>query len=276
MKKAALQKLVGNLVKLDPAAVSVNGKRLDDGWKVTQVTGIAVELDNERTGATVTIGHDAVYCFWLDAARSTETQTFGILQLHSQVTLMADGGVTVKPLPPPKTAGGAVPVERFHPLVLVDGDVERHYSWQGRDPVHLSREERPKQLMALYEPLCHLLRVETGREPEFSLPSDLRGDPVYELSPDYRARWPLLGGAGGEAGSALLVLTDIPARFANGDEILSYGRPCSCGRGHAKLKMSRHLIVQRMAENKLRLFCYICNSTPELSAEEKAELKRAL
>jgi len=142
--------------------------------------------------------------------------------------------------------------------------------------VHLCVEQQPKQLMGLYQRLCHVLRVETGREPEFSLPTDLRGDAVYELSPDCRARWPLLGGAGGQHSTAMLVLTEKPARFANGDEVIPFGRPCSCGRGSAHFRLTRAKIVQAMAKKSLHLYCIMCDGSFELSPQEAERLKAAL
>ena len=99
---------------------------------------------------------------------------------------------------------------------------------------------------------------------------------MFELSPDFRARWPLLVGAGGSAGSAMLVLTDKVARFSNGDEILSYGRPCSCGRGNASFRLSRHEIVQLLARDQLKVYCIMCDQMPNVTDEEKALIKQRL
>ena len=276
MNKAGLQKLVGGTVKLDPTAIAANGKTLDDDWLVTDATGLGLSLKNQRTAATLALGYDSIYSFFLDAARSTAAKPFGILQLHSQITEAIDGTMTVRPLPPPRRGADTFPTDRFRPLVLGDSRTERYFSWQSRDPVHLSAEERPKQLMAFYESLCHALRVESGREPEFDAPSDLRGEPVFELSPDCRARWPLLGGTGGGAGSAMLVLTDKAARFSNGDEILSYGRPCSCGRGDGSFRLSRNEIVQLLLRDELKLYCIMCDQMPKVTDEEKALIKQRL
>jgi hypothetical protein len=275
--KSKLPQLVGLRVKLDPPAILSNGRPLDDDWLVTNVGASAVEIRNERNGVMSTLGHDAIYSFFEDETRSTSTARYGTLQLHSQVTVLPDSSTVVKPLPPPKAAGTAFPFERFNPLVVRDNfQRERYFSWSRHCPVHLCSEERPQQLMAFYEELCHVLRVETAREPEFSLVSDLRGEQVFELSPDYRARWMLLGGAGGKAGDAVLVLTEKPASFHNGDEILGKQRPCPCGHGTALLRGTRAEIVQLMAKTRLRLHCMMCDGSFELTIEEKAALKSEL
>ncbi len=74
----------------------------------------------------------------------------------------------------------------------------------------------------------------------------------------------------------MLVLTDKRARFANGEEILSFGRRCSCGGGRAGCRLSRDEIVQQMARNELRLHCVMCDEATELSAEEKVRIKKRL
>ena len=106
MNKSQLQKLVGHVVKLDPAAMDAGGSLVDDDWRVTRVTDDAIDLQNEQTGATVVMGPDGVYSYFTDAARSTSAQKYGTLQLHMQVTLLRDGRTLAKPLPPPKQARG--------------------------------------------------------------------------------------------------------------------------------------------------------------------------
>lgn len=105
-------------MKLDPPAIAANGKTLDDDWLVTDATGLGLSLKNQRTAATLALGYDSIYSFFLDAARSTAAKPFGILQLHSQITEAIDGTTTVKPLPPPRRGADTFPTDRFRPLVL--------------------------------------------------------------------------------------------------------------------------------------------------------------
>jgi len=120
LNKGKLRKLIGKRVKLDPAAVAVNGKCLDDNWIVADVADDQIALENERTHVTAILGLDAVYSFFDDPAPSTST--VGTLQLHSQITVYPDDLVRVRPLPPPKAGSQAFPSERFHPIALMDGD----------------------------------------------------------------------------------------------------------------------------------------------------------
>jgi hypothetical protein len=97
--------------------------------------------------------------------------------------------------------------QRFAPLVVDDDGRPRYVSWRGRDPLHLIRdEELPRQLWAFATPLCNALRRDSGLEPQFHLPTNIRGEVVYELSQDFRAKWRLLGGRHDGAGEQVLVL----------------------------------------------------------------------
>ena len=57
-----------------------------------------------------------------------------------------------------------------------------------------------------------MLRLETGREPQFNAPNDIRHEIVWELTPDYRSRHKLLGGMNGAHAMQILVLTGDRAR----------------------------------------------------------------
>lgn len=102
---------------------------------------------------------------------------------------------------------------KLNPLVLRQGGAERHFSWVGRGAVHLVPQEEPaRQLYDFFTPLCDEIRLASGKEPQFDLPNKLTGDVVFELSDDMRAKWRLLGGMGGDAGTAVLVVTNKPAK----------------------------------------------------------------
>ena len=106
-------------------------------------------------------------------------------------------------------------------VVVRDGDRDRFFSWRDRDSVHLiAGEEPPKQLLDFASSLCDMLRQESGKEPEFNAAENIRGEIVYELSQDFRAKWRLLGGMADKPGKAVLVLTARPARALT-DDIVS-------------------------------------------------------
>jgi hypothetical protein len=96
----------------------------------------------------------------------------------------------------------------FHPLVVSDGQADRHLTWASRDPgVALLPDGEPRQLFETFIPVCDALRVDTMREPQFDVPTDIRHEIVWELTPDRRSKHKLLGGMGGRHGTAVLVLT---------------------------------------------------------------------
>ena len=67
-----------------------------------------------------------------------------------------------------------------------------------------------RQLFGLAAPLSARLRRDSGFEPQFNLPDNIRGEVVYELSPDFRAKWRLRGGTHDGSGEQVLVL--VPKR----------------------------------------------------------------
>lgn len=214
MKKDELKKKVGQTVRLQPAARDEDDRIVDDDWCVTALREDAIEIQNTRTGQRALLGFDHLYSYMSDPARSQETEPHGFLQLHVEVRLGRES-VEVSPLLPPRAGGqpAITDASRFAPLVLRDGNQVRYFSWRGRGPVHLvEREEEAQQLMGFFKPLCEALRQETNMEPEFHLERDIRGEIVYELSSDGRARWRLRGGMGGAAGQHVLVLTVKAAR----------------------------------------------------------------
>jgi hypothetical protein len=98
-------------------------------------------------------------------------------------------------------------VRQFHPLVLEEKENKRFFTWPGRDPLHLIETDLPdRQLYKFFIPLCEALRQNSGMEPQFNSPTQIRGEIVYELSSDFRSKWRLLGGYGGDPGDQVLVL----------------------------------------------------------------------
>jgi hypothetical protein len=98
-------------------------------------------------------------------------------------------------------------LEELNPIEVLDGEEVRLFSWRGRGAVHLVEVEHdPRQLMEFFIPLCEALRRESGMEPQFDLPDVIRGEIVYELSSDLKAKWRVLGGDGGRPAEQVLVL----------------------------------------------------------------------
>jgi hypothetical protein len=101
----------------------------------------------------------------------------------------------------------------FRPLVVNDGEAERHLTWASKDNSlpHIPEGE-PRQLLGTFVVICEALRADTQREPQFDAPKDVRHEIIWELTPDHRSKHKLLGGTGGGHGVAILVLTNNPAR----------------------------------------------------------------
>lgn len=69
-----------------------------------------------------------------------------------------------------------------------------------------------RQLYDTFVGVCDALRVEAKREPQFDAPHEVRHEIVWELTSDHRSKHKLLGGTGGKAGTAVLVLTNNRAQ----------------------------------------------------------------
>lgn len=222
MNKSQLSKLVGMRLRLLPVPVGPNGTPLEDDWLIHELRDDAIVFQTVGGAHTVVVGHDSTYGYTSEPGRNTDIQKYGCIQLVAQIEIGRDGRVRVTPLPP-RPSGTLLP--SLIPLMLTDGSMARSFSWRGRDPVHLLSEEAPRQLGTFFVPLCDALRAETSREPEFQSRDRLNGDIVYELTPDHRARWQLLGGMGGQPGTAILVLTEAPARNATSPSVRQSSTP---------------------------------------------------
>ncbi len=104
--------------------------------------------------------------------------------------------------------------QSLNPLELDDDGTTRYFTWRGRGAImHLIGDlEPPQQLLQFDVTLCDALRREPGMDPQFNLPDQLRGEVVYEVSPDFKAKWPLLGGSAGAPGHQVLVLVQQTRR----------------------------------------------------------------
>jgi hypothetical protein len=214
MNRQQLKKTEGQYVRLQPPAVGPRGEEVDEDWLVREVKDDVIELLNTQRGVVAAIGFDHIFNYFSDGTRGNAHQRYGFLQLHSQVRIGNAYMARVEPLPPPRVSAMSRRAVS-QPLIVRVGNDDRYFSWRGRDAdaVHLvPREEELRQLFEAYMRICDAIRRDSGREPQFDLPNDLRGEVVYELSADGEARWRLLGGMGGKAGKAVLVLTDRPSR----------------------------------------------------------------
>jgi hypothetical protein len=212
MNKAGLKKSIGYRVQIRPPALDSQGRSVDADWIIQDVTDEYLSLQMTGYGYLAKLGLDHVYSFLSNPQRDTDQIRFGFLQLLVQITVRGTD-VHIDPIPPPKApiVDSMAIARRFGPLVLKTRSGERYFSWRGRDPVHLIREEEPpRHLGDIENALAEAIRVETDMTPRLSAPGRLRGEPVYELSSDFQARWKL---AGGEIrGFGPLILTVFPKR----------------------------------------------------------------
>jgi hypothetical protein len=95
-----------------------------------------------------------------------------------QVRIGRDGQISARPIAarPP-----APPAPEFRPLVVNDGETERHFTWASRDDgVALLPEGEAPQLLETFIGVCNALRTETNREPQFDAPNDIRHEIIWE------------------------------------------------------------------------------------------------
>ena len=112
------------------------------------------------------------------------------------------------------------PALEFRPLIVNDGEADRHLTWASRDDglPHLPEGE-PRRLFETFIGLCDTLRGKTNREPQFDAPNDIRHEIVWgaDAGPPLQTQAPRQGG---RQGTAVLVLTNNraqarPERVAN-------------------------------------------------------------
>lgn len=210
VNKGQLAKNIGDYFRLRPQARDERGAAVDDDWILRSVDTTKVQMQNARTGQAVVLGLDHINDYLSDPQRDTGAVRYGFLRLHVELVLKAKG-VEIEPLLGPRAVASSRAFQG-NPLV-VDAGGKRLFSWRGRDPVHLiDGDEPPMQLLGYYTILCDAIRADSGREPEFAAPQRLTGEVVYELSPDFQAKWRLLGGNDRRPGTAVLVLTEKPAQ----------------------------------------------------------------
>ena len=209
MNHDQFKKCIGQTLRLEPRAIGPDDRPVDDEWSVVDVNESRkmATMRNLTRGGDLVVGFDQVKGYDTDPARG---EACGFLSMLWQVRVERDGSITARPIP---ARPGAPPAPGFDPLVVNDGETDRHLTWASRDaPVTLLPEGEARQLFGTFVGLCDALRAEAKREPQFDAPNDIRHEIVWELTPDHRSRHKLLGGTGGRHGTAVLVLTNNRAR----------------------------------------------------------------
>jgi hypothetical protein len=191
MKKDALKKALGYHVALRPFPLTGAVERVEEDWIVKDADERKVVLELPSSQRELVLGVDQVRSFFENRARDGDTYRAGILHLLVQVIVMP-AEVFREPLPAAAVSLEDVIRPRvMRPLTLPDGRRKRYFAWFDRHPVYLvTHEDDPHELGAVQESLFAELRM-LGLEPAWNLAADVRGEVVYELSPDYRARWRL-------------------------------------------------------------------------------------
>jgi hypothetical protein len=203
------KKCIDQTLRLEPAAVGPDGRPADDDWGVVALDAErkTATLRNLTRGGELVIGFDHVKNYDTDPARGDR---HGFLNMLWQVRMDREGGISARPIP---ARAAEAPAPEFHPLVVNDGEADRHLTWTGRDgTVALLPEGEARQLYGSFVGLCDALRVDTHREPQFDAPDRIQHEIVWELTPDHRSKHKLLGGMGGEPATSVLVLTNKKAQ----------------------------------------------------------------
>lgn len=209
MNHDQFRKCTDQRLRLEPAALGADGRAADDDWGVVAVDGDrkTATLRNLTRGGELVIGFDHVKNYDTDPARGNG---HGFLNMLWQVRTDREGRITARPIP---ARAAAARDPEFQPLVVNDGEADRHLTWAARDSaVALLPEGEARQLYGTFVGLCDALRVETHREPQFDAPDRIQHEIVWELTPDHRSKHKLLGGMGGKAATSVLVLTNNTAQ----------------------------------------------------------------
>lgn len=209
MNHDQFRRCIGQTLRLEPQAIGPANRPVDDDWTVTEVDqpNRSATLRNLTRGGDVVVGFDHVRGYDTDPARG---QNFGFLTMLSQIRIGRDGTITGRPIAP---RPGAAPAPELNPLVVNDGQQDRHLTWASRDgAIAQLIEGEARQLYGTFVAVCNALRRESGREPQFNAPNDIRHEIVWELTPDHLSRHKLLGGMNGAHAIQVLVLTADRAR----------------------------------------------------------------
>lgn len=200
---------MGQRLRLEPAAFGPNGRRFDDEWEIAgiDVAAKSARLRNLTRGGEVVIGFDHVKNYDSDPAKGPGR---GFLTMVWQLRIADDGSISGRPIAPRESEPAA---PEFHPVVVNDGERDRHLTWAARDDgLPQLPEGEPRQLYETFGAVCDAVRAASGREPQFDAPNRIDHEIVWELAADHRSKRKLLGGMNGRAATSVLVLTDKRAR----------------------------------------------------------------
>jgi hypothetical protein len=176
MDHAQFRKCIGQRLRLEPPAIGPEGRTVDDDWGVMSVDPAldAATIRNLTRGGDLTIGFDAVKNYDRDPARG---EGHGFLNMLWQVRIARDGGITARPIP---ARPAAEQRPELHTLVMNDGEANRHLIWTSRDSrIALLPDGDSRQLLGTFIGVCDALRADTGREPQFDAPNDIRNETVW-------------------------------------------------------------------------------------------------
>jgi hypothetical protein len=209
MNHEQFRKCIGQTLRLEPRAIGPDDRHSDDDWSVVDVdeSRKVATIRNLTRGGDLVVGFDHVKNYDTDRARGAR---HGFLNMLWQVRIDGNRSISARPIP---ARPSAPPDPEFHPLIVNDGETERHLTWASRnDAVALLPEGEARQLFGTFVGVCDALRAEAKREPQFDAPNDIRHEIVWELTLNHRSKHKLLGGMGGKQGAAVLVLTNNQAQ----------------------------------------------------------------
>lgn len=119
MNREHLAKNVNRVVRLRPAAMTRNGARVDDDWKIVEVTDSRAKLARVSDSAPLVLGLDHIHRYSSDPGRDEEPNApFGFLVLTEKVVRNDDGRFVVEVVLPGDAERRAAEAPSYTPEVL--------------------------------------------------------------------------------------------------------------------------------------------------------------
>jgi len=126
MNRDQLAKTVGRRVRLRPPAMTSSGERLDDDWRIAEVTDTRVELRRVPDDAPLRLGLDHIHRYASDPDRDDQPDApYGFLVLIEKVIRRDDGRFTVEIVIPGDAERRMASLPPYTPEVLEE--VRRQY-----------------------------------------------------------------------------------------------------------------------------------------------------